>query len=137
MKDIFLDWFVNGFQKELNELFGPDQQVYVLLDNCRAHDLNGYADDPVTDFMKTYTLLDAINHVTEAWESISPELIQKCYENVIDHKLFLVKQEELHSRTASWKGLNFRGFEDTNEVKSIIKKKQKILERNRNTMVEL
>ena len=35
-QDIFYDWFLNGFQHELNELFGPEQQVYVVLDNCRA-----------------------------------------------------------------------------------------------------
>ena len=111
-QDIFFDWFLNGFQRELNELFGREQQIYLLLDNCRAHppqdvldslfpnimvwmlppnttaliqpmdmgciyttkarakklyytkmikhDLNGNADDPVTDFMKTYTLREAI-----------------------------------------------------------------------------
>ena len=36
-QEIFMDWFVNGFQKELTEHFGVDQQIYVLLDNCRAH----------------------------------------------------------------------------------------------------
>ena len=47
------------------------------------------------------------------------------------------KQEELFGRKQSWKGLNFRGFEDTNAVTTIIKKKQQILARNRKTMKEL
>ena len=51
------------------------------------------AEDPVMDFMKTYTLKDAIYNVADAWESITPELIQKCYENVLDQKLFLATQK--------------------------------------------
>ena len=36
-QEIFYDWFLKGFQEELNDLYGPEQQIYVLLDNCRAH----------------------------------------------------------------------------------------------------
>ena len=111
-------------------MFGPDQQVYVLLYNCRAHGLNGYAYDPVPDFMKTYILLDTFYHVAEAWNSISREFIQKCYENVVDHKLFIAKQE-VFGRKQSWKG-----FEDTYDV-TRNKKKQQFLETNRKTMKEL
>ena len=188
-QDIFYDWFINGFQKEVHEHFGPEQQIYVLLDNCRAHppqdvldslfpnimvwmlppnttaliqpmdmgiiyalkahtkkkyytelanyDLDVNAADPVVEFMKSYTLKDAIYHLAEAWESISSELIQKCYENVFDYKLFMATQEELFGRKQEWEGLNFRGFEDTNVITAINKKKKLILERNRKTMKEL
>ena len=56
------------------------------------YDLRGNAEDPVTYFVKTYTIYDAIKHVAEAWDSISTELIQKCYENVLDQKLFMSLQ---------------------------------------------
>ena len=36
-QEIFWDWFTKGFQEELVAHFGQDRQVYVLLDNCRAH----------------------------------------------------------------------------------------------------
>ena len=112
------------------DMFGPDQEVYVLLYNCRAHGLNGNTYDPVPEFMKTYILLDTFYHVAEAWNSISREFIQKCYENVVDHKLFMAKQE-VFGRKQSWKG-----FEDTYDV-TRNKKKQQFLETNRKTMKEL
>ena len=109
------------------DMFGPDQEVYVLLYNCRAHGLNGNTYDPVPQCMKSYILLDTFYHVAEAWNSISREFIQKCYENVVDHKLFMATQEVLFSRKQSWKC-----FEDTRN-----KKKQQFLETNRKTMKEL
>ena len=188
-QDIFYDWFTNGFQQEVNALYGHDQQIYVLLDNCRAHppqdmldslypnimvwmlppnttaliqpmdmgviysvkarakkyyynqmveySLTENAEDPVVDFMKSYTILDALYDVDKAWKSIEPELIQKCYENVIDQKLFLANQEESFRRKQSWEGLNFKGFEDSNAVTAMNKKKQELLKRNRKTLGEL
>ena len=100
------------------------------------YDLTAYTDDPVTEFMKSYTLLDAIYHLDEAWKSIKPELIQKCYENLIDQKLFMDIQSS-KNRNSQWQGLDFRGFEDTNQIRNITKKKQAILKRNKNTMLQL
>ena len=73
--------------------------------------------DPFVEFMKTYTILDAIKDVGKAWEEISPELIHKCFEKVFDIPLYLKKRNEKFHTNDEWEGLNFRGFtEESTEI---------------------
>ena len=36
-KDIFRDWFVNKFLKEVKDIIDPDMQIQFLIDNCSSH----------------------------------------------------------------------------------------------------
>ena len=67
-------------------------------------------DNPFTEFMKTYTILDAINDVGKAWEEITPVVIQKCFEKVFNQELFIEKRREEFQVNDEWVGIHFRGF---------------------------
>ena len=73
-------------------------------------------DDPFTEFMKTYTILDAINDVGKAWEEIMPVVIQKCFEKVFDQALFITKRREEFEVYEEWVDINFRGFGADNKI---------------------
>ena len=51
MQEIFHDWFLNHFSKEVFDFYGPNQQVYVLLDNSRAHPPQEILDALFTNIM--------------------------------------------------------------------------------------
>ena len=48
--------------------------------------------DSFTEFLKTYTILDAIYYIDKAGQSIDSVLIQKCFEKVFDQDLFIRKR---------------------------------------------
>ena len=83
---------------------------------------NYLIDDPVVNFMKTYTMLDAINDVGQAWDEISPELLHKCFEKVFDIKLYLKLRNKKCNINDDWTGKNFHGFdEESTEITEINK----------------
>ena len=130
-REIFWDWFLDHFIYEVNEHYGEDTTVHLLLDNCAEHLPKEQLDemfpniqiwmlppnttaliqpmdqgvimvlkskfkscyykklveytmdnrqiflkvDPFTEFLKTYSILDAIYNIDKAWQSIDSVLI--------------------------------------------------------------
>ena len=68
------------------------------------------AEDPVCEFMKVYTLKDAVYDMAKAWDSITTVQIQNSFENVLDVKLFLEIKKDKFDDHFEWQGINFKGF---------------------------
>ena len=89
--------------------------------------------DPFTEFLKTYTIYDAIVDIAKVWDDIPEILIQKCFENVFDQDLFIEERNEKCNVSDSWTGINIRGFDNNNiEVDNFNLSKVKAIE-NLNT----
>ena len=81
-------------------------QEFNVINHCQY-------DDPVAEFMKQYNLLDAINDIDQAWQSISKRQLHKSFEEVIDIPLFLEMKSTNFQMNEPWLGYDFRGFDTT------------------------
>ena len=73
-------------------------------------------EDPVAEFMKQYTLLDAINDIDQAWQSISKRQLHKSFEEVIDIPLFLENKLTNFEIDEPWLGYDFSGFDNQHVI---------------------
>ena len=55
---------------------------YKLLTHVRKHFAN--ADDPYLHFLKSYTMLDAVNDLSLAWKHVHPSIVRKSFHKLID-----------------------------------------------------
>ena len=66
--------------------------------------------DPLVNYYKSYTLLDAINDIDKSWKHVSEDVIHKCFEELLPPDKFMEEYNTKHSTHEEWPANSFRGF---------------------------
>ena len=100
--------FIYTFKSRFHDLYYGK-----MVDHLLAHPSD---DDPMSDFARTYTILDCIQDIAIAWDTIDSALIHRCFENLLPPDEYVAAYNAIYNTSEEWTGINYIGFDDDRDL---------------------
>ena len=96
------------FKRRFHELYCGKMVAHLL-----AHPTD---DDPMSYFARTYTILDCIQDIPIACDTIDSALIHRCFENLLPPNEYVAAYNARYNASEEWTGINYISFDDNRDL---------------------